>query len=116
MKHTLGCLIFICGLLMASVFAVGACESITRHRAVQIDAQERTEQVKIAEIEATKRTRITVDGNIEIAQIQANAEKETDFTYIIFYMIRAGLWLIVVGVITWLVLLAIDWYQYRRVS
>lgn len=114
MKYTLGCLIFACGLLVAFVFAVGACESITRHRAVQIDAQERTEQVRVIETETTKRTRIMVDGNIEIAQIQANAEKETDFTYIIFYMIRAGLWVCGALVVWWLVLLAVDWYNYGR--
>ena len=92
--RTLGCLLFIVGLLMSTVFIVTACESIARNRAVQVDAQERTEQVRIAEVEATKRTAITVDGNIEIAEIQADTTKKNDVTFVLFYMIRAGLWLI----------------------
>ena len=92
--RTLGCLLFIVGLLLTTVFVVTACESITRNRAAQVEAQERTEQVRIAEIEATKRTVITVDGNIEIAGIQADATKKTDVTFVLFYMIRAGLWIV----------------------
>lgn len=92
--RTLGCLLFVIGLLLTTVFIVTACESITRNRAVQVDAQERTEQVRIAEVEATKRTAIAVDGNIEIAGIQADATKKTDATFILFYLIRAGLWLV----------------------
>jgi len=92
--RTLGCLLFIVGLLLTTVFVVTACESITRNRAVQVVEQERTEQVRIAEIEATKRTRLTVDGNVEIAEIQADVSKKTDVTYLLFYLIRAGLWLI----------------------
>lgn len=92
--RTLGCLLFICGLLLATVFLFAACESITRNRSVQVVEQERTEQTRIVETEATKRTTIMVDGNIEIAGIQADVSKKTDVTFILFYLIRAGLWLI----------------------
>ena len=93
--RTLGCLLFIVGLLLTTVFIVTACESIARNRAVQVVEQERTEQVRIAETEATKRTALAVDGNIEIAGIQADVSKKTDVTFILFYLIRAGLWIIV---------------------
>lgn len=92
--RTLGCLLFIVGLLLSAMFLFAACESIARNRAVQVVEQERTEQVRIAEIEATKRTAITVDGNIEIAGIQADVSKKTDATFILFYLIRAALWLV----------------------
>ncbi len=92
--RTLGCLLFICGLLLSTVFVVAACESITRNRAVQVVEQERTEQTRIIETEATKRTAIMVDGNIEIAGIQADVSKKTDVTFVLFYLIRAGLWLV----------------------
>lgn len=92
--RTLGCLLFIVGLLLSTIFVVAACESIARNRAIQVVEQERTEQVRIAEVEATKRTAITVDGNIEIAGIQADVSKKTDVTFILFYLIRAGLWLV----------------------
>lgn len=102
--RTLGCLLFICGLLLTTVFIVTACESITRNRAVQVVEQERTEQVRIAETEATRRTAITVDGNIEIAGIQADVSKKTDVTFILFYLIRAGLWIIVILLFVFVVL------------
>lgn len=101
---TLGCLLFIVGLLMTTVFIVTACESITRNRAVQVVEQERTEQVRIAEVEATKRTAITVDGNVQIAGIQADVSKKTDVTFILFYLIRAGLWIIVILLALFIVL------------
>lgn len=101
---TLGCLLFIVGLLLTTVFIVTACESIARNRAVQVVEQERTEQVRIAEIEATKRTAIAVDGNIEIAGIQADVSKKTDVTFILFYLIRAGLWVIVALLFVFVVL------------
>lgn len=110
--RTLGCLLFIIGLLLTTVFIVTACESITRNRAVQVDAQERTEQVRIAEVEATKRTAIAVDGNIEIAGIQADATKKTDVTFVLFYMIRAGLWLIATLLFVFVVLV----FSLRRVQ
>ena len=101
---TLGCLLFIIGLLLTTVFIVTACESITRNRAVQVVEQERTEQVRIAETEATKRTALAVDGNIEIAGIQADVSKKTDVTFILFYLIRAGLWLIAALLFVFIVL------------
>jgi len=101
---TLGCLLFIIGLLLTTVFIVTACESITRNRAVQVVEQERTEQVRIAETEATRRTAIAVDGNVQIAGIQADATKKTDVTFILFYLIRAGLWLIAALLFVFIVL------------
>ena len=101
---TLGCLLFIVGLLLTTVFIVTACESITRNRAVQVVEQERTEQVRIAETEATRRTAIAVDGNVQIAGIQADATKKTDVTFILFYLIRAGLWLIAALLFVFIVL------------
>ena len=102
--RTLGCLLFIVGLLLTTVFVVTACESITRNRAVQVVEQERTEQVRIAETEATRRTAIAVDGNVQIAGIQADATKKTDVTFILFYLIRAGLWLIAALLFVFIVL------------
>ena len=101
---TLGCLLFIVGLLLSTVFIVTACESIARNRAVQVVEQERTEQVRIAETEATRRTAIAVDGNVQIAGIQADATKKTDVTFILFYLIRAGLWLIAALLFVFIVL------------
>ena len=101
---TLGCLLSIVGLLLTTVFIVTACESITRNRAVQVVEQERTEQVRIAETEATRRTAIAVDGNVQIAGIQADATKKTDVTFILFYLIRAGLWLIAALLLVFIVL------------
>ena len=102
--RTLGCLLFICGLLLATVFLFAACESITRHRTAQIVERQHTEQVRIAETEATKRAAITVDGNVEIAGIQADVSKKTDATFILFYLIRAGLWIVAALLFVFIVL------------
>lgn len=101
---TLGCLLFVCGLLLSTVFVAAACESITRHRTVQVVERQHTEQVRIAEIEATNRSAISVDGNVAIAGIQADATKKTDVTFILFYLIRAGLWIVAALLFVFIVL------------
>jgi hypothetical protein len=91
-----GCLLFLIGLLLSTVFLFAACESITRNRTVQVVARQHTEQVKISEKEQTKRTQIITEGNENLAEIQSDLTKKTDVTFILFYMIRAGLWVVVI--------------------
>ena len=110
MKTTFGCMTFVLGLLLAVVFILGACEEITHNRAVTAVVQEQTEQVRIQEKEATERTRIIVDGNVQIAEIQADATKKTDFTFIVFWVVRALAWPLGIVVCGWLLYLFIGWY------
>lgn len=110
MKAAFGCMTFVLGLLLAVVFILGACEEITHNRAATVIAQAQTEQVRIQETEETERTRIIVDGNVQIAEIQADAQKKTDFTFIVFWVVRALAWPLVIVVAGWLLFLFLGWW------
>ena len=40
----------------------------------------------------TERTRIEADRDVEVARINADATKKTDFTFVLFYLARFGVW------------------------
>jgi len=40
----------------------------------------------------TERTRIEADRDVEIARINADVAKKTDFTFVLFYLARFGVW------------------------
>ena len=40
----------------------------------------------------TERTRIEADRDVEIARINADATKKTDFTFLLFWLARFGVW------------------------
>lgn len=40
----------------------------------------------------TERTRIEWDGRVEIARINADVAKKTDFTFLLFWLARFGVW------------------------
>lgn len=110
MKAVFGCMTFVLGLLLVVVFVLGACEEITHNRAAAAVAQAQTEQVRIAQTEETERTRIIVDGNVRMTEIQADATKKTDFTFVVFWVVRALMWPLVILIGGWLLYLFIGWY------
>lgn len=59
----------------------------------------------------TERTRIEWDGRVEIAEINADATKKTDFTFLLFWLARFGVWS---GSIT--MLGAGAWWIYEKVT
>jgi hypothetical protein len=44
------------------------------------------------ESNATSRTRVEWNGRVQIAEIQADATKKTDFTFLLFYVSRFLIW------------------------
>ena len=40
----------------------------------------------------TERTRIEADRDVEVARINADATKKTDFTFLLFFLARFGVW------------------------
>ena len=40
----------------------------------------------------TERTRIEADRDVEVARINADATKKTDFTFLLFWLARFGVW------------------------
>lgn len=109
MKTIFGCMTFALGLLLATVFILGACEEITHNRAVTAVVQEQTEQIRIAQTEETERTRIVVDGNVQIAEIQADAQKKTDFIFVVFWVVRALAWPLGIVMCVWVLYLFMEW-------
>lgn len=95
-----GCLALILLSVLVGLFVVAGAASITRSFADwRMSANgatvviQQTEQVRIQETEATKRTAIITDGNVEIARIHADVNKKTSFVFIGFFLVRALLWI-----------------------
>lgn len=82
-------LIFI-GFILSVVF--GSCAVITNGAASMVDSTT-TNGASVVntwtqESNATSRTRIEWNGRVRIEEIKADAQKKTDFTFLLFYLSR----------------------------
>lgn len=92
MKIVSGCISVLFALAIVGLLFFAGCASVTRSLSEWRQSANLVRVVQIQETQATKRTAIIVDGNVEIARIQADTTKKTDVTFVLFYVVRAATW------------------------
>lgn len=87
-----GCIASLLFVVVVMLALVGGCSYISHNVANIADSVGQTAQVKVTQRESTERTRIEWDGRVQIAEINADVAKKTDFTFILFWLARFGVW------------------------
>lgn len=78
-------------LVILTLWAIGTYIYIVEATEYGI-AIERTAQIQIQESEQTNRVQIHWDALTEIERIRADVSKKTDVTFVLFWLVRAVLW------------------------
>lgn len=102
-----GCASIIILLALAALLITAGVTRISENLADWKQADSYVKTVEVQETQATERTRIIVDGNIEIAKIQADVDKKTDFTYLLFWVVRAAAWGLGIVAVFWAITKAV---------
>lgn len=105
-----GCIASILFASLITLAVVGGCSYISRNVASIADSVGQTAQVKVTQRESTERTRIEWDGRVQIAEINADVAKKTDFTFLLFWLARPLMWIGIAAMITALLM-----WGYERV-
>ena len=83
-----GCVVALMGLAFVAVLLLTGGAVISRSVA---DWRHAGAMVQVAEQE-TEQTRIEWTARTEIARIEADATKKTSFAFVLFYLVRYGVW------------------------
>jgi len=87
-----GCIASILFVSLIMLAVVGGCSFVSYNVAHIADSIGETRQNTVSEVQATIRNGDEWSARVEMERIKTDATKKTDFTFLLFWLARFGVW------------------------